>query len=260
MYVNDQYYNEKKSESVVIYKNTSRLGRYDGLKHIPYVAAENGITDPNYYIAQYDGAISYVDTQIGRLIKSLKESGLDKSTAVILTADHGEMLGEHQMYFNHVDGYEESIRVPLIIVFPKLFPKNKVLYKQVSLIDIAPTILEIAALDKPSYMEGKSLLHLFNPFRNYHSEYVLSFFRGKKSLRSEDWKLYIAGDSKNLYNLKNDPREEHNLIETEPQKLRELDEKLENWEKRLTALTPPKKNPSFNEEDKARLRSLGYLQ
>lgn len=138
---------------------------------------------------------------------------MDKNTLIILTADHGEMLGEHNIYFNHYGGYEENIRVPLIIRFPPLFPKGKVISRQVSLIDIAPTILEIAGLNKPFYMQGESLLAFFKHTYNYQTKYIFSFSHYQHALRNENWKLIRKGKVRyELYNLKDDPREQHNLI------------------------------------------------
>ena len=105
------------------------------------------------------------DAQIGRLLNALKELKIDKNTLIILTADHGEMLGDHNTYFIHASCYEENIKVPLIIRFPGLFPKGKVISRQVSLVDIAPTILEIAGIRKPYYIQGESLLSFIKPFR-----------------------------------------------------------------------------------------------
>lgn len=71
------------------------------------------------------------------------------------------MLGEHDIYFGHKTCYESNIRVPLIIRFPRLFPRGEIISQQISLIDIAPTILDIMSVDIPDYVQGKSLLTLF---------------------------------------------------------------------------------------------------
>ncbi len=262
MYLHDKF--RKKSESIPISNRKDRDERYTGNGKIPYVAAKDNITDPNYYISQYDGAISYTDAQIGRLMDGLKELGLDKNTLVILTADHGEMLGEHNIYFDHQRSYEENIRVPLIIIFPKLFPRGKVISKQVSLIDIAPTILEIAGLKRPSYMQGESLLAFIKPFKSYPRKYVLSFFTNPKdwiAIRAKDWKLiYNNANELELYNLRDDPMEQHNLITKRPDKFRQLKQELDNFIKCSTPSNPPRKGSPLTEEAKEHLRSLGYAQ
>ncbi len=260
MYLNDKY--RKKPEFLPISNINKGDEKYDGIGKIPYAALEDNITDPNYYISQYDGAISYTDAQIGRLMGCLKELGLDKKTLVILTADHGEMLGEHNIYFDHTTSYEENIKVPLIIRLPKLFPKGRVVSRQVSLVAIAPTVLEVVGLNKPSYMQGESLLAFFKPFWAYEAKYAFSFLRGWVTLRARNWKLIYNNDTYvwELYNLQDDLKEQHNLLNKRPDKFKQLKQELENWEKSVASLTPVKKGYALTEDDKERLKKLGYVQ
>ena len=261
IYLHDNKYG-RKSEFIPVSNRSDGDEKYGGQGKIPYVVAENNITDPNYYISQYDGAISYTDEQIGRLTDALKELDLDKNTLIILTADHGEMLGEHDIYFTHNGAYEENIRVPLIIRFPKLCPRGKVISRQVSLVDIAPTILELVGLNRPSYMQGESLFAFIKPFRIYRAKYVLSCCKNTLALRAEDWKLIYANDFHEweLFNLRNDPKEQYNLIAKRPDKFKQLKQNLENRKKYNASLIPVKKGPLLEEKDKERLRSLGYVQ
>jgi arylsulfatase A-like enzyme len=271
LYLHDKF--RKKAEFVPISTDSSSLGQYNGKSKIPYMMSEDKITDPNYYIAQYDGALSYTDAQIGRLMESLKTLGLDKNTLVILTADHGETLGEHDEYFNHGGGHEESIRVPLIIRSPGSIHKGKTINRQVSLVDIAPTVLGALKLNKPAYIQGESLLAFFKPFGNYKTKYVFSTFnisflgesfRNKFTLRTENYKLIYNEDTFacfwELYNIKQDPREHNNLIAARPDKFLQLKQILDDWEEHATSLGSAKKGPPLTEEDKKRLRSMGYLQ
>ena len=258
MYLYDKFRGEPEFVSVSKLKLGGKKYYGDGV--IPYIVAENGITDVNYYISQYDAAIYYVDIQIGRLIDSLKKTGLNKNTLIILTADHGEMLGEHNLYFEHRGGYEENIRVPLIIRFAGLFPKPKVISRQVSLIDIAPTILELVGLDKPSYMQGESLMAFIKPLRIYDVKYVYSFFNEYSTLRTEEWKLICYCDTGELYNLKEDPREHHNLSVERADKFKQLKQELEGFKRRISCSASVKQGSALTEEDKQRLRSLGYAQ
>ncbi len=257
MYLHDEFRGEPKFVAI---SNLSLGDKHHGKGAIPYIVAENDITDVNYYISQYDGAISYTDAQIGRLIDNLKKLGLDKNTLIILTADHAEMLGEHDTYFSHGGCYDENIRVPLIIKFPKLSLKGRVISRQVSLIDIAPTILEVAGLDKPSYMQGESLLAIIEPYRTYQTKYVFSSYVQQFALRTKEWKLIKNDSIWELYNLNKDPKEQHNLVYDKPYKFRQLKQVLENWKKHITSLIPARKGPPLTEENKERLRSLEYVQ
>lgn len=264
MYSHDKY--RKESISIPISKLNYGNRKYDGKRKIPYVVVENNIADPDYYISQYDGAISYADAQVGRLMDGLKELGLDKNTLVILTADHGEMLGEHDVFFTHYGSYEENIKVPLIIRFPEAsqFPRGRVISKQVSLIDISATILELLGLNKPFYIQGESLMAFIKPFRIYHKKYIFSCDRGYFALRTENWKL-IFSKLKNLefYNLKEDPGEQYNqynLVNERSDNFKQLKQRLYNFMKCDSALLKARKGYSLTEEDKKLFTSLGYIQ
>lgn len=258
MYLNTQ--NNRETISVPISSSSFEDEKYIGYCKIPYMVAENNITDPNYYITQYDGAISYTDVQIGRLLGALKDLGLDKKTLIILTSDHGESLGEHNSYFYHTGCYEENIRVPLIIRYPRLFPKGKVISKQVSLIDIAPTISELLNIKKSLYMRGESLLALMKHWRRYNADYVLSFTKEDYVLRSEYWKLYCKGklNSWEFYNLKSDPKEQYNLSDKNSIEFKEMRKVLKNLIFRMESNIENDKKRLLSDKDKEYLRSLGY--
>lgn len=232
---------------------------YRGEGKIPYIVAEDNISDIRYYIAQYDGAISYTDVQIGCLMDSLKRLGLLKHTLIILIADHGEMLGEHEIYFTHGPLYENNVRVPLIIRFPRLFPRGKVIPQLVSLIDVAPTILEIMEINIPLYIQGKSLLSLFKKDKFNLHPYVYISKEGESSIRSEDWKLIRRHDYYELYNYVKDPQEQYNLVNERKDKFKELKEVLEKYERESISFKEKQIKPLTNEQ-KEFLRSLGYLQ
>lgn len=263
MYLHDKF--NGNSTFVPISGFESETGRFEGLSMIPRVLAENNITDPSYYISQYDGTISYMDAQIGQLVDNIKKCGLEGNTLIVLMSDHGEMLGEHNIYFKHFGVYEENIRVPLIISYPKLFPKGKVITAEVSLIDIVPTILELARLNKPLYLQGKSLTTFLKPFKTHNQRSLFICDRGRFAVRFQDWKL-ICNNINNgvqkyeLYNLRNDPSEQYNLVSEKPSKFRELDQLREDSEKNNIPSVPTKDGFALTEEDKEQLRSLGYAQ
>jgi arylsulfatase A-like enzyme len=258
MFSRDRY--SKKHKAVPISTLNTGDKMFDGKGRIPYVLAENNITDMYYYIAQYDGVISYVDSQIGRLMDTLKRLKLDNDTMCILISDHGEMLGEHNMYFFHTGGYEENIRVPLIIRFPELFPGGKKVSTQVSLIDIAPTIFEIIGLTKPSYMQGESLLSFVKPFRSYNAKYALSSDREIFTVRRGDWKLIYnsINHSYKLFDLKNVPKEENNLMYQRLDVVKLLARKMGVWRDKKNS-SDLKGRRLLLENDKEILRSLGYF-
>lgn len=185
-------------------------------------------------LASYDGKLRMLDDEVGVLIKKIDEAGLKDNTMVVFVGEHGEELLDR----NHVghaadslDGtlHDELIHVPLIIRYPPIFPKNAVIDKQVELIDVMPTVLDIAGVKKLGYSSGKSLVGLLKDGAEiYEKVYAFSFGapagcqnlpqdqRMLRSLRTERWKL-IALESADrityeLYDMKKDPLEKRNVL------------------------------------------------
>jgi arylsulfatase len=136
--------------------------RRNGKGEIPEDAViENGATDADLYVARYDEEILTVDHEVGRLLEGLTRAGLADDTAVILTADHGESLLEHEIYFNHgKQTYEDVARVPLIVRWPKGVTAGAVVDQPVESIDLAPTILDMLGAPLHGTLEGRSLVSL----------------------------------------------------------------------------------------------------
>lgn len=179
---------------------------------------DTSATDLDYYVAQYDGEIRFVDTYIGNLLTYLTSSGLDETTLVILSADHGESLGEQGRYFLHGGfPYEAVIRVPLILRCKGLIPGSRRIDGQVQLLDVAPTILDLLNLEAPPGLQGISLLpsilreesrwsRLLRTLRRFRflrstrkeegypspyafSEWCSGGMWGAVGIRTEEWKL-----------------------------------------------------------------------
>jgi len=231
---------------------------------IPKALVENGVTDLNYYIAQYDAAIKFVDDQIGLLLAELKKLALENNTLVIITADHGEAFGEHNFFLAHVCGlYDEFIKVPLIMKLPNGMPASKVINHQVQLIDIAPTILEILGIDNNYNMKGLSLLPLITKGEGYNREYVFSAGDGISCVRTSRMKLirYAKGNNDERYsffNLEDDPSESVNLIDSEGEQFKHLKQELDIWLKDASKDFIVKGYSTG--ETKNKLKSLGYIQ
>jgi len=237
-----------------------------GKGKIPNFLAQKGITNPSYYVALYDGGIRYTDAQIARLLGWLKEKGFYKRTLILITADHGEFLGEHNLYFCHGEKpYDTVLRVPLIMRFPNLPPQK--IERQVSTLDIVPTILEVLGINSPS-MEGVSLLPLLQGKKNFLHPYIFSLSgnipekTGYSSVREEGWKLIHIkrpeGEDYQLFDLTQDPQEEKDVKNLRKDKYRELKSILQNWEREVWRkfLSSPRVK---EEEILKRLRGLGYL-
>jgi arylsulfatase A-like enzyme len=172
----------------------------------------------------YSACVRQADDGIGRLVESLRRAGLIESTVLVVTADHGEAFWEHKTRAHGFNLYDEAIRVPLIIHYPARFKKAARLSPQVGLVDVMPTVTELAGASDPAYREGLSLLRLVEPRRAEIaggffprgvgiSELDLRRVPGVKSLRTLDWKLIVEPSTsmKELYSLNDDPGETINL-------------------------------------------------
>ena len=111
-----------------------------------------------YYVAQYDGAVKYIDSEIGKIIDTFFRKGLDKNTIFIIVSDHGEDLGERNYFFDHGSlTFAASVRVPLIVYIPGSKPAT--IKTPVSIMDVYPTILERMQIQLPYPIQGVSLLY-----------------------------------------------------------------------------------------------------
>lgn len=163
----------------------------DMTDHPSFRAWLDGITDVDWVLAQYQGAVTYVDDEIGRLLDALEELNLLDRTAIVLTSDHGECLGEHSMYFVHTGLYEQTTHVPLITYFPGSGRQGVQVREVVESVDILPTVLEYFDIPSPQGTRGRSLWPLIRgevqPERVALSEHA---GRNLVALRS-DWFRYI---------------------------------------------------------------------
>lgn len=200
-------------------------------------AIEKDITDIEYPIAMYDGEIRYVDDNVRELINLLKDLRILDETAIILTSDHGESLGEHHFYFDHCDVYETTVHVPLIIRYPVAISSGKKVNSLVqSTISVAPTILNLFRIETPKHMEGKDLIKLANGEETGWKEIYVNqgLWTGKRAIRTERWKLIKTLDKAfwetpniELFDIKNDPEEIENLASEEPEIVDELELRME---------------------------------
>ncbi len=186
-------------------------------------------------VAAYYGMVTYMDRQVGIVLDALKESGLDKTTRIIYTDDHGDTNGDHGLFFKH-SMYEGSAGIPLIVSGPDI-PKGTVTNVGASLLDIFPTVLEgVGATPKPqdAALPGVSLWKIakgeFTEDRPMFSEYhAVGFDNGVFMLRHGDWKIvYYVGFKPQLFNLSIDPDEADDLAE-KPEyaaKLKEMEAEL----------------------------------
>ncbi len=197
-----------------------------------------GITDIEYIRAQYDGEIRYADDRLGDVFRTLKEEDIYDETVLILTSDHGESLGEHSIYFDHASVYEDTVRVPLLIRWPEADPMRVPAFVQH--VDLAPTVLEIADIERPAAMQGRSIVPVLRGEAEAHRSFAVvnqGLWQAKRAIISAKWKYTRCMDhgfwpcpSEELYDLELDPWELCEVSRDFSGVLDELAIRLRRWE------------------------------
>jgi iduronate 2-sulfatase len=160
--------------------------------------------------AGYLATVTFMDKQVGRILRTLKELGLDQSTAVMFTSDHGYLLGEHH-FWQKGNLREEVTRVPLIIKSP--IDKPGISTSLVELVDLFPTACEMVGLQSPASVQGSSLLPIIKNPKKEVKKSALSFIPKGTSMRTKKWAYMKYKDgTEELYDMKNDPKQFKNLV------------------------------------------------
>lgn len=266
-----------------MYQDSGYNGKLRGQELLTSMNGYYNLSDADlaYLKAKYDGALSYVDYELGRLFTWLRSEGLYDRTLIVVTADHGEEFWEHGRTGHGFTLYDEIIHVPLIM---KLLPEARIdrrkIHENVGLIDIMPTLLGYLGLPRPSFMEGLSLRPLIEgrvlPSRALFAEdtYYLNAYaiiqNGYKYIDNQvppseilnpaffwvNLRSLYKFRANELYHIEGDPREQFNLIKAEP----ELGERM-----RADLLTHVRventgKRGIIDQKTQEELRSLGYVQ
>jgi len=184
--------------------------------------------ETDYCKALYDDCIRMIDESINDLFTNLKERGLYDRALIIVTADHGEEFGEHGTY-GHGNVYEQALRIPMIIKFPKAQFGGTRFKPVVELADLMPTILDTAGLPIPEGLDGQSLLRVLNKTEE-HDGYGYGQRFMMRTVRDEEWKLIRKQPGVfELFNIAQDPAEKNNLAATNPEMVSRLQKPLEEF-------------------------------
>ncbi len=228
--------------------------------HTPYEPPEPFKTEYKEHL--YEGEVAYVDLALGKLLDYMKEKSLFDSTLFIFTGDHGESLGQHGEKTHGFFAYNSSTWIPLIISHPTTVQGSVGHY--VSHIDIFPTICDVLGIEKPSSLQGISLLPALKgrklPERPIYFESLYPYYsRGWAPLKGFilDKKKFISSPIPELYELDHDFDELNNLAEQN--KIVELRSQLKRI---IDDLTPSEKIDAaqkIDRETRGKLASLGYI-
>ncbi|MGB0115667.1 MAG: sulfatase-like hydrolase/transferase [Terriglobales bacterium] len=235
------------------------------------------VSDERAPSASYNSAVTAADAAIGKLIAALQQRKVYADTAVIVVASHGESLGAHGEYANGIFLYDETVHVPLLIKLPQnQLPPSQPAAKtssthvaariaaKVRLVDVAPTVLEIAAIPVPSQMPGQSLLRIAKAGGGSDQPaYSRSDLpqRGFGWSPLESWRagkyLYIRAPQPELYDLTADPGAAHNLAQSSKATLDTIAAQLENFDRRFSGESG-KSCAELSSSEMQKLASLGY--
>lgn len=224
--------------------------------HFPYEPP--GALAQQFSAEPYQGEVAAADAALAPLLAPLLEGR--RRALVVLTADHGESLGEHGEKTHGIFAYEGTLHVPLVFHEPRLFAPSLV-RERVRHVDIVPTVLDALALDVPPGLAGRSLLataagHEESAEPSYFEALSAATNRGWAPLTGTakgEWK-YIDLPVPELYDLAKDPHEAHNLVSSRPKVLSEMRSLLAAQRARDRGISVQAESPETLE----RLRSLGY--
>ena len=167
-----------------------------------------------------------IDEGVGEILEALEQTGQLDNTIIVFTSDNGYFYGEHGLSVERRLAYEESIRLPLLVRYPRIVKRGTVRDEFALNIDLAPTLLELAGVSIPTTSQGRSLLPLLRGSRvAWRNSFLVELYSDKvfprivqmgyKAVRNQRWKyihyLELKGMDE-LYDLKNDPYELHNVI------------------------------------------------
>ncbi|MBN1826105.1 MAG: sulfatase [Candidatus Eisenbacteria bacterium] len=217
----------------------------------------------------YDGEVSFTDLQLDRVLDRLRERGVLDHTLVFFTADHGEVLYEHDRYFGHdIMLYDQSIRVPLIVRAPGTAPAGALSGTTVRNIDLAPTILDLLSIPPEKYpMEGRSFAPSLRGETQEEAPVFAEVYPPKQdwkslprhAVRYGGWKwITVDGEEGGLlYDMDADPAEQEDRSGRDPESLARMADMLNAW--MIQEGGAATGFPELSEEEMERLRSLGYI-
>jgi len=235
----ENYHDEYKTRPDAVKNANMKIGDFDD------------VPDYQTFVKDYYRCLAGVDENVGRVLDTLAQKGLEENTAVLYAGDNGFFIGEHH-FFDKRFMYEESIRVPLLFKYPKLVKPGRVKSEMALNVDIAPTILELAGVSVPENMDGASLKPVLEGKNTgWRKDFLYEYYeypgphsgRMNRGIRTDRWKYihyFEEPQEFELYDLRNDPHEMNNLIHDPGYK-----ELIERLRKRMEELRRETNDPDL---------------
>ena len=222
------------------------------------------INDPSA-ARSYNAGLAASDAAVGKLLAVLKAQKSDANTAIVVVADHGQSLGAHGEDTHGIFLYDETIHVPLLIKLPEAKPTAKPVSAKVRLVDVAPTLLEIADIPVPSQMQGQSLLRIAKSGSGSDQPVYSRSDLGQRGFGwslLESWRvgkyLYIRAPKPELYDMTADPAAAHDLAQSSKATLDTMAAQLDNFDRRFSG-QGAKSSSELSSSEMQKLASLGYV-
>ncbi len=250
--------------------------------NVNYVDMERGIIDSvmrgekpllpdekDYLLNNYNREISILDKKIGAIFKKLEDMSLYDNTLIIITADHGESFGEHNLMLHGVHLYDDNIHVPLIIKYPLRDKQKGFIDYPVSLVGIVPTILSHLSIEPPDFIQG-------SPFNQRHEQRIIAQnyfdpnFKKQKwakrfmydliSIKVGDYKyIKVLNGEDQLFNLKEDQKETDNIIKKGEGIKNNIRNLLDLYTKQLKLAEKSNGKVVIDKKTMQNLKALGYI-
>jgi arylsulfatase A-like enzyme len=233
------------------------------------------VTDPQrkHLLSQYDGAITYLDSELGKLFTKLREMHLLDNTLIVITADHGEAFGARNLMEHGVSVYQDQVHVPWLIRYPggsgsdRNASRGLTVKDPISSVDLLPTVLEFAGMPPMKNLDGISLLHSSGTNRfiyceSYPRGSLLTeerFRRTERAVVHGRWKLITSTVGKHeLYDLTSDAAESQSLYSQQEGLYRQMLQNLKRWVQKGEIAAKAGERP--DRQTMEMLKSLGYVQ
>ena len=212
----------------------------------------------------YDAAVAEADRAAGKLITALRAGKLYDDALIVIASDHGQALGAHGEETHGVFLYDETVHVPLLLKLPQNQSAGKQVTARARLVDVAPTILEIAGVPIPSQMQGQSLLRIARANADQPVYSISNFPQqafGWSTL--EAWRagkyLYIKAPKPELYDIAADPGATRNLAQASRATLETIAGQLEAFDRRFSDPDNASGGSELTSNEMQKLASLGYV-
>lgn len=215
----------------------------------------------DFWLSQYDGEIACLDGQLRKLFAYLKKTGLYDPSLIIVTSDHGEMFGEHGLADHRCELYQEVVHVPLIVKLPQGMQAGRREHRLVTLRDVFYEIVGVCGLLAAEQKPAEDDFDFPAVAEFYDQQFGL-----QQAFYYQDYKYmsYEKNKGPQLFNLKDDPAEQHNLLAKFPAIRKTMEAGMEQWRGKHTLKIVEEKESAtrgqVGEDAVKRLRSLGYIK